>query len=213
MSTISFSDARLSYGSESQGVKRKRKVLACAPCRRQKLRCDRERPICGRCSKVGQPQNCDYTAFQDDNPGPDASYSIEAVVPGVLEAANGTTLTNSVTRPAPAKIESVSELRPTTLSTVSDWEHSAVWLGYEQGTNAKIASQAATEVALSASADGPRAGQRLVKNDKGLPVVGTGAETIIFRGSDFSTQYYGGTHAISSMAHVRILLSNASYLC
>lgn len=33
---------------------------SCEPCRIAKLRCDHTRPVCGRCSRKGQPNSCVY---------------------------------------------------------------------------------------------------------------------------------------------------------
>ena len=40
--------------------KRKRKTFSCDTCRRRKLKCDRELPVCGRCKKSGDAANCVY---------------------------------------------------------------------------------------------------------------------------------------------------------
>ncbi|KIY65231.1 hypothetical protein CYLTODRAFT_357149 [Cylindrobasidium torrendii FP15055 ss-10] len=37
---------------------------ACIHCRRRKLRCDGQRPICGTCSRTRQPGDCEYTDTQ-----------------------------------------------------------------------------------------------------------------------------------------------------
>ncbi|KAF2632359.1 hypothetical protein BU25DRAFT_445424 [Macroventuria anomochaeta] len=49
---------------------RRRKIWACNECRRRKIQCDRDRPVCGGCRKVGQPANCQY--FDT----PDTSHTI-----------------------------------------------------------------------------------------------------------------------------------------
>ncbi|KAF5008767.1 hypothetical protein FDECE_5005 [Fusarium decemcellulare] len=45
--------------SESR-TKRKRLVLSCFECKRRKLKCGRETPICSRCINVGNPELCKY---------------------------------------------------------------------------------------------------------------------------------------------------------
>lgn len=40
--------------------KRRRRTMACMQCRSRKLRCDREYPTCGRCSKSKTPTKCTY---------------------------------------------------------------------------------------------------------------------------------------------------------
>lgn len=40
--------------------KRRRKIWACNECRRRKIQCDREQPVCGGCRKAGQFAQCQY---------------------------------------------------------------------------------------------------------------------------------------------------------
>lgn len=40
--------------------KRRRRTMACMQCRSRKLRCDREYPVCGRCQKGKNPEQCTY---------------------------------------------------------------------------------------------------------------------------------------------------------
>lgn len=42
------------------GNKRKRLVLSCLECKRRKLKCDRQLPVCSRCSEIGHPEQCKY---------------------------------------------------------------------------------------------------------------------------------------------------------
>lgn len=56
--------------------KRRRKVLSCMDCRRRKLQCDRNVPVCGRCEKAGKP--CSYeddSSSQQAPSGQGASYT------------------------------------------------------------------------------------------------------------------------------------------
>jgi hypothetical protein len=54
-------------GEEQQSTrKRKRKTFSCDTCRKRKLKCDRELPICGRCQKSGNAASCIY----EHPPGP-----------------------------------------------------------------------------------------------------------------------------------------------
>ncbi|KAF2126179.1 hypothetical protein P153DRAFT_433970 [Dothidotthia symphoricarpi CBS 119687] len=41
-------------------TKRRRLVLSCFECKRRKLKCGRETPICSRCINVGTPEVCEY---------------------------------------------------------------------------------------------------------------------------------------------------------
>jgi hypothetical protein len=45
---------------EPRPKKRRRRAVACFPCRTRKLKCDREYPTCGRCLKGKNPGECSY---------------------------------------------------------------------------------------------------------------------------------------------------------
>lgn len=57
--------------------KRKRKVLACNDCRRRKVQCDRNYPVCSRCEKAGRGADCRF----EDDPGPDESTVVSLTSP------------------------------------------------------------------------------------------------------------------------------------
>lgn len=42
------------------GVRRKRIVLSCLVCKRRKVKCDRQAPVCMRCTEGGYPEQCRY---------------------------------------------------------------------------------------------------------------------------------------------------------
>ena len=42
------------------GIKRKRAVLSCLVCKRRKVKCDKNTPICSRCSEGGLDEQCSY---------------------------------------------------------------------------------------------------------------------------------------------------------
>lgn len=46
--------------SAERPKKRRRRTMACQPCRSRKLRCDREYPTCSRCLKSRTPSKCTY---------------------------------------------------------------------------------------------------------------------------------------------------------
>ncbi|KAF2399655.1 hypothetical protein EJ06DRAFT_531178 [Trichodelitschia bisporula] len=56
-------------GSDGQTRrKRRRKVLSCEQCHRQKVKCDRELP-CSRCTAANRPQECTYQVFNVSSGG------------------------------------------------------------------------------------------------------------------------------------------------
>jgi hypothetical protein len=57
--------------------KRRRKALSCFDCRRRKLKCDREYPVCGRCRKGDIAASCTYETRAGESINDDASLSTE----------------------------------------------------------------------------------------------------------------------------------------
>lgn len=55
-------DDTITVSASSRPAKRKRVALACDNCRERKIKCDGSKPICGPCSKRGEPlARCVYT--------------------------------------------------------------------------------------------------------------------------------------------------------
>lgn len=202
--TVSVSQIRVNHGT------RKRKVLSCYDCRRRKMRCDRESPSCGRCRKAGLADTC----FYDRQPAPVARKGDKATrndmakTKGVdihpkpsalpaLSAYQGTT--GGPLNPAPGNQPPVnlSHINPlVALSKARENEISRlenrlsileanVTPGTWQG-HGEIAS--ATEM-----------GEGIPSSPRGSSAP---PETVIFRGKNFGTQYYGGSNPTSLIAHV-----------
>lgn len=54
------------HQDDPQGTrKRKRKTFSCDACRKRKLKCDREFPVCGRCQKSGNAATCVYESMPE----------------------------------------------------------------------------------------------------------------------------------------------------
>jgi hypothetical protein len=53
--------------SQKMGKKRRRLALSCVTCRRRKVKCDREEPVCVRCQKGGA--ECLYVPYEEDLEG------------------------------------------------------------------------------------------------------------------------------------------------
>lgn len=53
--------------------KKRRPALSCVTCRDRKLKCDKERPRCGRCVQTGPEQPCIY--IENQGRGPPAGYA------------------------------------------------------------------------------------------------------------------------------------------
>jgi hypothetical protein len=166
-------------------TKRKRKALSCYDCRRRKLRCDRELPSCARCLKAGHADTC--------------SYDERSLAPRLLNP-SAPQLKQSSTTPqaSPGWSSSISIAHQRlndglehTRSPVEASQTSGTWQlrGDVEPTNKESeqrpAIRADTESILTT-----------------IPRPLTPTETIIFRGENFKTQYYGGSNPTSLIAHV-----------
>ncbi|KAF3400926.1 hypothetical protein DPV78_006061 [Talaromyces pinophilus] len=179
--------------------KRKRKTLSCYECRRRKLKCDREEPSCSRCRKAGQPELCSYVYDVSSlSANPQSSNT-----PGLLPLSSSVSQQldpsprgvpprdhfahSSAPRVAPQFLDiSGKEYAPSTLQAA---QNQGTWqlLGHvSMATNG-----AEARPAISADTTNVAAGSQ-----DSIP-----KETVIFRGENFRTQYYGGSNPTSSIAH------------
>lgn len=183
--------------------RRKRKTLACNNCRRQKLRCDRVSPVCGRCLVGGSAGSCMYeTALPNtDQRRPYVQApSTSGEKSGHTEHASRNTSNPQLSRPAshttrisgistlagsatpPDPTSQVEQSRRSTLETLENRQPSALWSGYGQ-----IGSV-------------PRANHQISNESRVAPP--SQADPMIFRGRLYATEYYGATHPISVIARV-----------
>lgn len=82
--------------------KRRRRTMACMQCRSRKLRCDREYPVCGRCQKGKNPEQCTYEdgfLWQQPNTVP-ATTVFSGAAPGATagEGTASTTASPTITK-------------------------------------------------------------------------------------------------------------------
>lgn len=83
-------------------TKRRRIALSCSDCRKRKLKCDKEYPICSRCREGRHPERCTYdpNAVEEiiSKPAPinghvsskeDAVFSISSTAPATRRPGNG----------------------------------------------------------------------------------------------------------------------------
>jgi hypothetical protein len=189
-------------GSHPTQGKRKRKTLSCYECRRRKLKCDREEPSCSRCRKAGQPELCSYVydvsslsaSGQPSNP------------PGLLPPSSSVSQQlDPVPHGIPSRSHIVRSSSPRVASQFLDisgkeYAPSALQAAQNQGTwqllgHVSLATNGAeARPAISADVTDVAA-----STQESIP-----KETVIFRGENFRTQYYGGSNATSSIAHVRL---------
>ena len=165
-------------------TRRKRKALSCYDCRRRKLRCDRELPTCGRCSKAGHADTCSYD---------ERSITPKNITSGTALLKKSYSTTHPSTEWSPAlsaahqRLTDGSENRR---STVEASQTSGTWKLHGEISPTNV--EAEQRPAIRADAED------LLRFPRPL----TPTETIIFRGENFKTQYYGGSNPTSLIAHV-----------
>jgi hypothetical protein len=182
-----ISHAHISGEASTNGTKRKRTALSCYECRRRKLRCDREYPSCGRCRKTGQASSCSY-----DERSLQSRQTESSVLP--LPERSTTTpqapspWSSSNPAPHPRQISRI-ENRPSTLEAS---QTSGTWQVHGQVSSACATTTTEQRPAIKADTETFPTSPR----DSTVP------KTVIFKGLNFKTQYYGGTNPTSLIAHV-----------
>lgn len=189
--------------------KRRRKALSCYDCRRRKLRCDREYPSCSRCRKAGQAHSCIYESGplepQDsdgvEKPGVGSTLPVVAGARGAVTVARPGALPSTEPTTTPGKPFSdasssklvlqarrIAQLEGR-LASLEASQPAATWQSFGE-----VESVAKTSEKQSVTGNGP-----FLPSPRGP----TQPETILFRGKNYKTQYYGGTNPTSLVAHVR----------
>lgn len=189
--------------------KRRRKALSCYDCRRRKLRCGREYPSCSRCQKAGQADSCIYEsdplepkehgngekpergatagAFETGARGriiPTAPNTQPSIEPSGTPDKHSTDVSSSKLALQARRIAQLE----TRLASLEASRPSATWQSFGEVTS--VAKPSNTR-----NATGP---SLFLKSSRGP----TQPETILFRGKNYMTQYYGGTNPTSLIAHV-----------
>lgn len=176
--------------------KRKRKTLSCYQCRRRKLKCDREQPSCGRCIEGGYPETCSYV--YDASSSQNGARRSTPALSSALKLPSHDAFSRGV--PSSAKYSPGSysprvayqflELaaEPDAPSSLQAHQNQGTWqlLGQTSaGAEARpnIRADTVDDFASNLKEKMPK-------------------ETVIFRGENFRTHYFGGSNTTSSIAHV-----------
>ena len=172
-------------------TKRKRKALSCYDCRRRKLRCDRAYPSCSRCRRAGQANSCSY----DERSLQSRHRHTESSAPLSLKEKSTTTpqapSDGSSFNPV-AHVRQIHRIE-NRLSALEASQTSGTWQlrgevsSVTENSEQRPAIKAGTETFLTS------------------PRESAPTETVIFRGENFKTQYYGGSNPTSLIAHVGCL--------
>jgi hypothetical protein len=157
------------------GQKRKRKAYSCYDCRRRKLKCDRELPCCGRCQKAGLASSCSY----DVRP-------IETRLDGLRDQPLIKQSPREWSSNPPPQIRQFSGIE--NISNLEASQTSGTWQLMGEVSTLKDSEQRPAVKADS---------EKILRS----PRYATPTETIIFRGENFKTQYYGGSNPTSLIAH------------
>lgn len=163
----------------SAETRRRRKVLSCYDCRRRKLRCDRLYPACSRCQKAGKAKSCSYD--EQSLPAIQTGQGAPSSPKNSRGTSHGPWEWSSSSSTARAKHITRMAAKPSTLEA---HQTSGTWqlLG---GIRAAVTEEN--------------------KGSPGSSHESIQAETVIFRGENFKTQYYGGSNPTSIVAHVRFV--------
>lgn len=196
-----------SFDEDGSTNKRRRIAFSCLACRKRKLKCDRVFPSCSRCQKGGHPEACTYDseAIESGLPQPsgDGAHGIRELPSGY----NGLRTDPHQRSVARSFTEDDGQ---GTLTREQPPEDAASRL-YAQEERIRqlerriIGLEKAAyggQTLWSNQSDGPksaRAESKSISEQKEAAV----AETMIFKGKHFKTQFFGASHHISYLSHVR----------
>ena len=154
--------------------KRRRRILACTLCHQRKLKCDQTLPICGRCLKTGA--TCTYS----DNRRLDAGRS------------------NPPAKKDTAKSDTIATPEDNSAKVVRDFT-----------SPARSDAFASAGIILHRSEVPAHNRKRRETTQRPLPTLGPDPsshppETMLFKGAEFATQFFGPTNPVSPLLHVRV---------
>ncbi|KAJ5257109.1 hypothetical protein N7478_013213 [Penicillium angulare] len=175
-------DSNSPPGGAVNAGKRKRKVYSCHECRRRKLRCDRGYPSCNRCQRTGQADACIYDGPPPKRAPSETPTRLAARTPVVMPEAS----THEVHRPRIGPSISAGRLS----SNLEAERNNGTW---------QLLSARSAPV-FQYENERPH-----VKDDNEEPVLESNRQdsirTVIFRGENFRTQYFGGSNPASLIGH------------
>jgi len=176
--------------------KRERHVLSCLDCRRRKVKCDRQFPVCGRCEKGGNAGTCTYKSrwaaigeIEGDEFEVDQGRNDERAEKQMRLSLGGNGNGNA---PILNENESLAEAH---LSTISTHETTIKRLESRLADLERMVAQGASSTPRELPVE--RASEAVDI------AVARGKETSLFKGRGFRTQFYGASSPTSLLAHVR----------
>lgn len=171
-------------------ARRRRKPLSCTLCRQRKLSCDRERPACSRCRNAGRGDSCTYGERL-----PSTTSSKEGSGSGIGE---------------PSRVEPPSPIRdyrpssPPRLSAITDKNRSPLPASNPTRNNIPWGLSLSDSYAYGIVGGSARPAIKADLTKFSHPEEPKSTEAVIFRGKNYTTQYYGSTNPTSLIGHVSI---------
>ncbi|KAL8698992.1 MAG: hypothetical protein Q9201_006258 [Fulgogasparrea decipioides] len=163
------------------GIRRKRIVLSCLTCKRRKVKCDRQAPVCLRCVEGGYPEQCRYDerlASTDDDVS--AVRSPSPVLPSPIHDLHlGAPSTNHSRNDAPNQ-------GLHTGNHVADFQARLMHISNPPGV-LPVTPPASTN-------------HTTVIGDDTSPVQGNSGRPLI-QGASFNTQFHGMSHSINVISY------------
>ena len=181
--------------------KRRRIAFSCLDCRRRKLKCDRVFPSCSRCQKSGNSESCTYD-----------TEAVESVLTQTSGERNGTRdspVANGHGAPTTAP-----RLPSVVRSLAADGREERRPQFHLEDTTARSYAQeerirqleyriVGLEKAAHDSRSPDFAFTRVKSTVHSDSRDAVDEEAMIFRGKSFKTQFYGASHHLSYLCHVR----------
>jgi hypothetical protein len=164
--------------------KRKRKTFACVTCRRRKLKCDQEWPSCSRCEKGG------IACIYGREDAAELSMGGESIVDGPgIEPGHGYGAAMPLSLPPPPRSFALTRSARRAGESAASFPH-AMYIRVRPPELESTRDGVGFPIHPAIWEDDRRAA-----NDKAEP------DTMVFKGRDFKTQFYGATHPISPIVH------------
>ncbi|PLN86468.1 hypothetical protein BDW42DRAFT_158548 [Aspergillus taichungensis] len=165
-------------------ARRRRKPLSCTLCRQRKLSCDRERPACSRCRSAGRGDSCTYGEKPLYTSRKEGSRS------GISEKSRAeppSPVRDNIAPSAPL-LSAVADKNILPLPVASTARNNIAWGLPEAHVTGAVVGSARPAIKADLTH----------LSNPGEP---KSTEAVIFRGKNFTTQYYGSTNPTSLIGH------------
>lgn len=183
---------------DTPASKRRRIAFSCLDCRRRKLKCDRLFPSCSRCRKGGHPESC--------------TYDSEAVESAMTQSSGERNRTHDFSTANGHGAPGIDPRLPSVArSFAADEGEEGYSRPHSEDTTTRLNTQEERIrqleyriIGLERATHGARSPELIQAELKIYPNprAAVDKETMIFRGKNFKTQFYGASHHTSYLSHV-----------